>query len=214
MHRSLGLAFVPWVLAGGVAAIVANHTSGIAGTCPDASAAAAQAAELAAQRALGHLMVGASLAGERVELVDGSADWVDPDQVDLEDAGDRLPQWAHVARLSGFELPPAVDAPEPDALLAFQIESAGETWQCALALDGELDVAPASGDGALDSLVGDAHTGQDAASVALVDLVATAGLAWALCSCVVLCRGRDRRRADLIALAAGTGVLALFVATL
>jgi hypothetical protein len=216
VHRSLGVALVPWMLAGGFAAIVANHSSGLTGPCPEAEAAAAAEAELVAQRALGHLMVGASLAGERIELVDDSAAWVDSDELDSDEpesaGGDgELPQWARIGQLSGFELPPAVDAPEPDSLLAFRIESAGETWRCALALDGGIEVAAASGDDAFGSLDREADAGQDIASIALVDLVAAAGLTWALCACIVLWRGRECRRADLIALAAGSGLLLVFV---
>jgi len=156
-----------------VAALVSNRSSGLDSPFGDASSAAE--AEHAARRALGHLMVGASLAG--------------------------------------FELPAGVAAPDGEARLAFQVDSLGARWQCALALDGALEVAAAADtDGAFGAVERD--TSEEVASLALVDLIAAAGLAWVLSACVVLGRCPDRRRADLVALLVGTCVLALFLATL
>lgn len=211
LHRSLGLALVPCVLVGAVAAIVANHTTGFAAPCPEVLVEG-PAADLAARRAIGHLMVEAGLAGEPVRLIEGSAEWIEADAAPQGAHPDELPRWAAVGHLSGFELPPGVAAPQDDALVAFQVESVGRHWLCAVALDGALTVATADTDGWYGVL--DSGSDDDVASVALVDLLAGVGLTWALSACVMVLRGRDRGRTDLAALATGCGLVLVFVAVL
>lgn len=199
------------MLVGAVAAIVTNHTTGFAAPCPEALVEG-PAADLAARRAVGHLMVEAGMSGEPLRLIDGSAEWIDADAAPESAHPDELPRWAAVGRLSGFELPPGVAAPQDDAQVAFRIESVGELWQCAVALDGALRVERAGTDGWYGAL--ESAADEDVASVALVDLLAAVGLAWALSACAMLLRGRDRGRADLAALISGCGLVLVFLTVL
>lgn len=208
IHRQLGLALVPWVLGGGAAAIAINHTSGFAMPCQGRALAADEAGP-AARRAWGHLLAKASLAGERVELVDGSGAWLAA-ALPASAPGASAPQWTSAARLENFALPEADRPADADAHLEFLVRGDGELWRCAVGLDGTLRVRPEPEPSA------PATRGSTSAVpwAALVDVVACAMLLWGLRACVVLWRTTGERRSGLVAFAAGAVASAVFWTTI
>lgn len=216
IHRHLGLALVPWMLAGGVASLVLNRTSGFAAGC-DRSAVDAQAdAQAAARRAWGHLMAKASLAGERVDLVAGTAGWLAPGEESPATDAEHVPRprWASDATLLGFELPPG-DRPEAaDARLVFLARGEDRLWRCTVALDGRLSVDPASQSEEESALHGSVAPQDPEPGAVHVDLLAVAMLLWGATGCVVLWRSPRGRRSGLLAMATGAAALAAFVTTI
>jgi hypothetical protein len=213
IHRQLGLALVPWMIVGAIAAIAVNHTRGFAAPCDDAPAALADA-DPAARRAWGHLMAKASLAGERVDLVLGSAEWIASDEVVSAAPADALPrpEWASATRLEGFLLPEGDRPTDARSRLVFLARGEGRLWRCTVELDGGLRVDAHDEDGA--NLHGSLAPTGDGPWALLVDLVAAAMLLWGAGACVLLWRNPVGRRSGLIALATGAATLAAFVTTI
>lgn len=214
VHRQLGLALVPWMIVGGVAVIGLNHTRGFAAPFDESSATTGEA-EPAARRAWGHLMAKASLAGELVDLVPGSAEWIEAAESVLQPDHevDSRPAWARAERLEGFELP-EVDRPDDArALLSFLVRSEGRLWRCTVELDGSMSAIPVDASDA-EEMHGALEPGTDGPWAVFVDLVAVAMLLWGTSACVVFWSNPTGRRSGLIALAAGAGALAAFVTTI